>query len=399
MDELYSEIAPAFSSKLFNISCDETWDLGMGQTGALVRKYGIASVYAGHINKLHDLLAARGKRVMMWADIALKHPDILGELPKDLIFLPWGYSAQDDFRDQLVPISRTGHDFIVCPGASCWGRMFPNINTAEKNINSFTRDGALFNALGVLNTTWDDDGENLFGYNWYPVAWGAEKSWNPVSGNIDSFRASFSQSFYGTPDDSAVLGSRKLADAAEVFDYQDLRDDRFWSWPPASKFPAGGTAASEAKRLLNFAKDAESYFIAAKKTATDNRENLDYPIFAARRIANLAERNLDYYKCMKLYKSALADKDASAALPKLAEIRGMLKKDLSELLSIRKQYEALWLRENRPYWLDKNQAKYDALEKTIRSADGALEKAAAGLKTGAPLPPANDIFNAANRGN
>ena len=33
--ELFDELLPNFSSKQCNVGCDETWDLGRGQTAAL----------------------------------------------------------------------------------------------------------------------------------------------------------------------------------------------------------------------------------------------------------------------------------------------------------------------------------------------------------------------------
>lgn len=32
----------------------------------------------------------------------------------------------------------------------------------------------------MLNTTWDNSGENLFHYNWHGLLWSAECSWNPA---------------------------------------------------------------------------------------------------------------------------------------------------------------------------------------------------------------------------
>jgi hexosaminidase len=65
----------------------------------------------------------------------------------------------------------------VAPGVSCWRNVYPDLNTAKINIFNFVRDGYKHKASGVLNTTWDDDGFNLFQNNWHGLAWGAEVSW------------------------------------------------------------------------------------------------------------------------------------------------------------------------------------------------------------------------------
>lgn len=392
LGELYDEIAPAFSSKLFNISCDETQGLGDGQSKALVEKEGVGPVYAGHIIKVHDMLASHGKRIMMWADIALKYPEMLGTLPGDIIFLPWGYSPEDNFNHMLDPISKTGHDFIVCPGVNCWGRMFPNIDNAIPNISHFSRDGYLHHALGVLNTTWDDDGENLFGYNWYPLVWGAETSWNPYSHSITTFNEKFSQSFYGTPDDSAALGIAQFTEANRTMDFANLGDDRYWPWPPNSTFPSSATAMAEAKRLLSIANAAEAKFLAAKKSAIYNQENLDYPLFAARRMQELARRRLSYYENARRYGRILKTQDnKQAVLSTLAEMRKDLEKTRDGVAGIFAQYRDLWLHENRPYWLDNNKEKYDGLIARIDAVIAALDAAEKDFKNGAPLPSAKAV--------
>ena len=126
LDECYSEVAPAYESKLFDINCDE---VSLGKDGAskeMVAKLGLAEVYARHISRICDLLRPYGKTAMMWGDIAVQHQDIVPKLPKDLIVLSWGYSAKDNFDDAIEPFTKTGLRFMVCPGVSCWNRIFPD---------------------------------------------------------------------------------------------------------------------------------------------------------------------------------------------------------------------------------------------------------------------------------
>src|SRR4051812_122495 len=179
--DCYSEVAPAYESKLFDINCDE---VTLGKEGAskeMVEKLGLAEVYARHISRIADLLRPYGKTPMMWGDIAVQNKDIISKLPKDLIVLSWGYGAADSFDDAIEPFTKIGLRFMVCPGVSCWNRVFPDFSTATINISNYVRDGVKHGAIGMINTSWDDDGENFFSQAWYPFAWGAEVSWNPVA--------------------------------------------------------------------------------------------------------------------------------------------------------------------------------------------------------------------------
>ena len=133
-----------------------------------------------HIRRIHDLLADKyQKRMMMWGDIILQHPDNLDQIPKDTIMLTWGLRrAGRASTNQIVPFARSGYEFFVCPGVSDWSRILPDFGVAMTNIRNFVRDGVKHDALGMLNTDWEDDGEALEGRKWHGDAWGAECAWN-----------------------------------------------------------------------------------------------------------------------------------------------------------------------------------------------------------------------------
>jgi hypothetical protein len=50
LSDIYAEMPPVFSSGFFNVNCDETWDLGRGESKKQVDSLGIGRVYANHIN-------------------------------------------------------------------------------------------------------------------------------------------------------------------------------------------------------------------------------------------------------------------------------------------------------------------------------------------------------------
>src|SRR5208283_954463 len=100
---------PNFSSRFFNVGCDETWDLGRGQSKKLGETKGKGRVYLDFLKQIHREVSARGKKMMFWGDIILKYPKQIRELtafgvppsggsrwpPKggtpSLIALNWGY--------------------------------------------------------------------------------------------------------------------------------------------------------------------------------------------------------------------------------------------------------------------------------------------------------------------
>jgi len=234
LDDLYSEQAPLLESNLFNVCCDETEGLGTGPAKALAGEIGVGAVYARHVRRIHDLLRDKyGKRMMMWGDIILMHPDKLGMIPKDTIMLSWGYHAAPSFEGAILPFAKSGYEFFVCPGISNWNRILPDTRTATANIQVYVRDGAKHGALGMLNTTWDDEGEQLAGWNWHGIAWGAECAWNasmtaPEDFNRRLVRCCSVSDRIGSPEPSISSAGRTACRATMRCSFS-VSGDRTWA--------------------------------------------------------------------------------------------------------------------------------------------------------------------------
>ena len=55
--------------------------LGTGPSKELADQIGVGGVYVRHLRRMHDLLRDKyGKRMMMWGDIILNHPENLNDL-------------------------------------------------------------------------------------------------------------------------------------------------------------------------------------------------------------------------------------------------------------------------------------------------------------------------------
>ena len=135
LDDMYSEVIPLLPFPFFNVCCDETGGLGTGASKPLADKIGVGGVYARHLRRLHDLLKDKyGKRMMMWGDIILHHPENLKEIPTDTIMLTWGYHAEDSFENQIIPFAKSGYEFFVCPGVNNWNRILPDFNEGRPKI-------------------------------------------------------------------------------------------------------------------------------------------------------------------------------------------------------------------------------------------------------------------------
>lgn len=390
LDEVYSEVCPAYDSPLFNVNCDETYGLGEGPSKALAERIGVGGVYVRHMNRVHALLEKYGKRMMMWGDIALQHPEIVQQLERDTILLSWGYGAAESYDRAIEPFVQAGFEFMVCPGVSCWSRIFPLYDNAVVNIQNYVRDGARHGALGMLNTTWDDDGENLFTWNFYGTSWGAACAWRPPDADLEGYNAAFSQLMYGTPDDKVVRAIELLTACRRNPLTRGNSNAGFWVRPFNALATTFEAVDAQSAELCETTQEAIGLLEAAREEARFHAGDLDYLLLAARRLHYIGRARQLQLHCAYQYSSAAAAfPEAREAGPALETAVAAAEELVTRVEDLREDYERLWLAENRPWWLDRNLAKYDALLGDLRAQHERLKAGREELaRTGVPPDPA-----------
>lgn len=178
MSGLYDELLPNFSSELFNIGCDETWELGQGRSLAACTRRGVGRVYLDYLLSLHREVSRRKRRTMFWADIILQYPKLIQHLPKKAVALIWGYEADHPFRKQCRDVARAGLSFYVCPGTSSWCSFSGRTHNSTANLIAASRAGLAAGADGYLITDWGDFGHRQYApVSYGPFARGAALAW------------------------------------------------------------------------------------------------------------------------------------------------------------------------------------------------------------------------------
>ncbi len=178
VSDLFDELLPHFTSRTVNVGCDETYDVGWGQSREAVERQGVGRVYLNYLLKIYEDLTARGRRMMFWGDIIVEHPDLIPELPRDAVAMDWGYEAGHPFDEQCARFEATDIPFYVCPGTSSWCSIAGRTDNAIGNIRNAAENGRRHGAAGLLNTDWGDRGHwqhlpvSFLGY-----AFGAACSW------------------------------------------------------------------------------------------------------------------------------------------------------------------------------------------------------------------------------
>ncbi len=195
MKELYSELLPNFSSQYFNIGCDETVELGCGLSKDICEKEGKGKVYLDYVSMLNDEVNSHHRTTMFWGDIVLNHPEVIKDIPKNMIAMVWGYESDYPFEKNLPKFKDADLDFYVCPGTSTWNSIIGRNHDAFINLRRAAKYGKEYGAKGYLNTNWGDYG------HWQPlsvcypgIAIGAAYAWNTKStpqNNLDTILDSY----------------------------------------------------------------------------------------------------------------------------------------------------------------------------------------------------------------
>lgn len=220
IEDLLSELLPLFTSSKVNIGCDETFDLCLGKSKELCKKWGKGRVYLDFLLKIYEIARRYKEKVMFWGDIIENHPELIKELPRDIVPMIWGYEADHPFEEKCKLFSSTGLEFYVCPGTSTWNSFVGRSENALKNIRNAVENGKKYCASGVLVTDWGDNGHpQHIVFSYLGFAWSASLSWNSIRQGVQDFLRALNVHVYETEDDVATL----------VYEYGKLSDEIFYT--------------------------------------------------------------------------------------------------------------------------------------------------------------------------
>ncbi len=175
---LYDELLPHFTSRQINVGCDETIDLGQGASKAACEARGEGRVYLDFLLKIYQDVTRRGYTMQFWGDIITQHPDLVSQLPRDVIALEWGYEFDHPFDEHGAQFAAAGVPFYVCPGTATWNSLVGRTDNALGNLRNAAENGLKHGATGYLNTDWGDRGH----WQYLPMSYlgfgvGAAYSW------------------------------------------------------------------------------------------------------------------------------------------------------------------------------------------------------------------------------
>jgi hexosaminidase len=217
---LYDELLPCFTSRRFNVGCDETWDLGRGRSKRLCDRRGKGRVYLDFLLKIHREVKKRGLQMMFWGDIILHYPELVSELPKDCIPLNWGYEAGHPFSRESEMFAKARLPFYVCPGTSTWMTLIGRHDNALTNLREAAEAGRSNGAVGYLITDWGDGGHpQPLAVSYLPYLAGAALSWCTQTFCTDSLVPVLSRDVFDDATQRLARAALALGHSHRTFDF------------------------------------------------------------------------------------------------------------------------------------------------------------------------------------
>ncbi len=346
IQSLYDELLPYFSSRMVNVGCDETFDLGQGRSKAACAERGVGRVYLDFVRKIYHDLKRRGHTMQFWGDIILQYPDLVPDLPRDAVALEWGYEADHPFDQHGAQFAAAGVPFYVCPGTSSWNTIAGKTDNALRNLQNAAENGLKHGACGYLITDWGDSG------HWQPLAVsylgfaaGAAYSWCGDSNRRQDIREGLSRFVF--QDESGLLSevAYRLGNIYLSLDMPMENSSLFFhllQQPLASmKERLGAFTSEQFDPALATIDEARGQLDQEKMTCPDRKIIHDEYTLVIRLLAHACQRG----------KLAL-----SKDLAEGNRLRPILKADLEEIIDLHQQ---VWLMRNRPGGLEDSLAKFE----------------------------------------
>lgn len=392
LDELYADFLPAFSSGYFNVNADEPYDLARGLSASLAAEIGVGGVFLRHIQRLHSLVTAHGRTTMIWADVFWHYPDLVSQLPDDIVLLDWWYEVKERY-DTVDVIARSGRRFYVCPGTSSWSALFPRLETAIANIQRFVRDGVAAGAEGMLVTDWGDDGHyQLSSNSRYAQLWAAECAWNGGETTSEQFDPAFGVLFLHDLTEKQVSAIRRLGAA--------MQEHPVWSssWYSAMAYfedPLAGMQHQIASpEIVAEAKKAAQALLALTPGMHDVgiRRGLG---FVATQIIFATNKVTTSRAIHQLLDDITAGSNPETdALPRFDQLLVQLEDQRARIPALAAEFAALWLAHSRPAGLGRNLDRHSALAERYAATIAWIGQQRAAWLAGEPVDAALTSYDA-----
>lgn len=154
--DLFTDIISTHTSPYIHIGGDETYILDRSP----LSKEEKGRIYGDYVKMIANLVLSLGKRPVIWADIALKYPDALKGLSKEIIFMDWNYGWDLNRFGDHHQLMASGHEIWGAPAyrSSPDNYFLTSWKTHFENIRDFVPKSRELGYQGIIITSWSTSG-------------------------------------------------------------------------------------------------------------------------------------------------------------------------------------------------------------------------------------------------
>ena len=396
------QFAALFPSPFMHIGLDETYELGKAPGRELSSKEA-GELYIGFFERVASAAHSHGKRVMVWADILLQHPEIIPRLKAGTIAFPWRYSDEPSYDKFVQPFAAARVQFLPTSGVWNYNEIAPDFDHTVRNVDGLLGSGRKFGSGGLLHTAWTDDGQLLMRMAWPGFAYGPVATWQEKAISRDEFYDLYARIMFPGHDKPVAAALRAVSEANAGLEKAlgGRSMHRLWADPldPANLARSRKHADLLRQSRLR-AEDAQEALLQALDAGADR--SLEPLLFGARLLDYAALKNIyalemeDYHR----YVSADPRRNKYSLLFRVesAEQNHSRAMDLMDALSeLRRDYERLWLEEYTPFRMGTALSRWTAEQEYWRVLQERMLALYWTFPEGGPMPPL-DTFRRGVRG-
>ena len=210
------ELVRLFPSPFLHIGFDEPYDL---DKSSALSKVSAGQLYLGQLIRVVNLVQQHGKQVMFWADtvnIFRKYPELVPELPKGIIAVPWLDFIEKDYTPWFAPWAAHHIPAIESTYIHNCLSIFPEYNYSFDIIDGLLESGRKYGIIGQLINLWTDSNQDLYRMAWPGMAYGAAAAWQQGPVAQERFFADYAAIVYAPAVAAEVAPALKELTTSEV---------------------------------------------------------------------------------------------------------------------------------------------------------------------------------------
>ena len=367
LEDWAAQYMDLFPSPFVHIGFDETWQL---QQAAKKGSGSPTAYFVEQLQRVNDLFQRHGKTVMAWADIMVKYPDIIRELPKGLLASAWYYDPRPDpeYKKWIDPLAEHKQPFLVASGVNGWSEIAPDYKLTFDNIDTLLAAGRKRGTLGLINTIWSDDVQMLKRPVLPGIAYGAVAAWQEKPVDREHFFAEYAeQEWPGAGGGYVAAALTKMAEGETALEQVLGQETMLALWQDPFTAKALEAARSHGKDLREARLDAEvaeRELLAAEAAGVADGELQAYLVEC--RLMDYAGMKFQYAVEIRAAWDGLGPKPDESKLGNdfdnlvVSQQHGKIPDLMEGITELKPQYEEAWLREFTSYRLRAALGRWDA---------------------------------------